>query len=87
LKFESIIGYVAAALTTLSFIPQVTHIYKSKDTSAISLSMYLIFSLGVFLWLIYGVLISAWPMVVANGITLLLSLIILWLKIKFRSNE
>lgn len=82
MSFESILGYVAAVLTTLSFLPQVTHIYKTRDTSAISLSMYLMFSVGVFLWFIYGLLINAWPMVIANGITLLLTLMILWLKIK-----
>lgn len=84
---ESILGYIAAVLTTVSFLPQVTHIYKTRDTSAISLSMYLMFSIGVFLWFIYGVLIHAWPMVIANGITLLLALTILFLKIKNTSSK
>lgn len=84
---ESILGYIAAVLTTVSFLPQVTHIYKTRDTSAISLSMYLMFSIGVFLWFIYGALIHAWPMVIANGITLLLALTILFLKIKNTSSK
>jgi len=87
LDFESILGYVAAVLTTFSFLPQVIHIHKTKDTSAISLPMYLMFSVGVFLWFIYGILIHAWPMVIANGITLLLALTILFLKIKNTSSK
>ena len=84
---ESILGYIAAVLTTVSFLPQVTHIFKTRDTSAISLSMYLMFSIGVFLWFIYGTLIHAWPMVIANGITLLLALTIVFLKIKNTSSK
>ncbi|MFM1869469.1 MAG: hypothetical protein RLY99_213 [Pseudomonadota bacterium] len=81
MNFEDILGYVAACLTTISFLPQALRIYKTKDTRAISFWMYLIFSLGVFLWLVYGVFIVAWPIVVANAMTLLLSLWILWMKI------
>lgn len=79
--FETFIGYLAAILTTCAFLPQAWRIYKTKNTQAISLWMYLIFSFGVFLWLIYGFLIGAWPIVVANGVTLLLSTWILWMKI------
>jgi MtN3 and saliva related transmembrane protein len=79
--FETFIGYFAAMLTTCAFLPQAWRIYKTKNTQAISIWMYLIFSLGVFLWLIYGFLIGAWPIVVANGVTLLLSTWILWMKI------
>ncbi len=75
------IGSIAAILTTVSFLPQAIRIHQTKNTSAISFWMYLIFSLGVLLWLIYGVLIQAWPAVAANAITLLLSLWILWMKI------
>ena len=78
---ELILGYLAATLTTVAFLPQVIHLYKTKDTAAISTWMYSIFSTGVFLWLIYGCIIEAWPIVVANAITLLLSLCILWMKI------
>lgn len=81
MNLENILGYIAATLTTFAFLPQAWRIYKTKDTKAISFWMYLIFSLGVFLWLVYGVLIGAWPIVVANSITLLLSLWILWMKI------
>lgn len=81
MNLETILGYIAATLTTCSFLPQAIRIYKSKNTSAISVWMYSIFSAGVFLWFIYGCLIQAWPVVFANGITLLLSLWILWMKI------
>jgi len=78
---EYILGYLAATLTTVAFLPQVIRLYKTKNTEAISVWMYSIFSAGVFLWLIYGCIIEAWPIVVANAITLLLSLCILWMKI------
>jgi MtN3 and saliva related transmembrane protein len=78
-------GYVAAALTTLSFVPQVWKTLRTRDTRAISLGMYLMFSLGVALWLVYGVLIAAWPIILANGVTLMLTSTVLWLKLKERS--
>jgi MtN3 and saliva related transmembrane protein len=81
MNYIDTIGAIAAILTTVSFLPQALRIHRSKDTSAISFWMYLIFSLGVLLWLIYGLLIQAWPVVVANAVTLLLSLWILWMKI------
>jgi MtN3 and saliva related transmembrane protein len=81
MNLETILGYTAAALTTFSFLPQAIRVYRTKNTDAISFWMYSIFSTGVFLWLIYGVLIQAWPVVIANAITLLLSLWILWMKI------
>jgi len=74
------IGYLAACLTTAAFVPQVWKVYRTRDTRAISQAMYLIFSLGVFLWLIYGWWLGSWPIVLANGVTLLLSLSILWMK-------
>ena len=78
---ELVLGYLAATLTTISFLPQVIRLYKTKNTEAISTWMYIIFSLGVFLWLVYGCIIEAWPIVVANAMTLILSLCILWMKI------
>lgn len=74
------IGYLAACLTTAAFVPQVWKVYRTRDTRAISQAMYLIFSLGVFFWLIYGWYLGSWPIVLANGVTLLLSLSILWMK-------
>lgn len=77
------IGGGAAALTTLSFIPQVWKVRQSRHTADISLGMYTLFTLGVALWLAYGILLDAWPIIVANGITLLLAGTVLVMKLRF----
>lgn len=81
---SELIGYMAATLTTVSFVPQALHSFKTKDVSGISLGMYSIFTLGIALWLTYGLLISAWPIVIANVITLALASLILALKLRYR---
>lgn len=85
------IGYLAAILTTASFLPQAIRTLKTKETEAISLTMYSVFCIGVMLWLIYGLIIVNWPIVVANAITFLLAGIIWFLKfsavMKSRSGE
>ena len=78
------IGFIAAVLTTLSFVPQAWQIIKTKDTSGISLGMYAIFVAGVFLWLIHGWNIQDYAIISANGITLVLASIILFYKIKYK---
>ena len=78
-----IIGMVAAVLTTISFVPQVWHSFKTRDVSGISLPMYSLFTVGVALWLAYGILLGAWPLIVANGITLSLASAILGMKLRF----
>ncbi len=88
LDFNEIIGFIAAILTTTAFLPQALHSWKTRDLSGISLNMYMIFTLGVTLWLIYGFLIKSMPVIAANIITLPTTLIILMLKIKdIRSNQ
>ena len=77
------IGSVAAVLTTVSFIPQAWHSFKTRDVSGISLVMYSVFTLGVALWLLYGVLLHSWPLMVANSIALVLSASILGMKLRF----
>ena len=77
------IGSVAAVLTTASFIPQAWHSFKTRDVSGISLSMYSVFTLGVALWLLYGVLLQSWPLMIANSITLVLAAAILGMKLRF----
>lgn len=77
------IGSAAAVLTTVSFVPQAWHTFKTRDVSGISLSMYSAFTLGVTLWLVYGLLLGAWPIIIANVITLVLALAILVMKLKF----
>lgn len=75
------VGYAAASLTTISFVPQVWLVIRSRDVSGISLAMYSAFTLGIVLWLAYGLLIEAWPVVAANAVTLVLVGTILALKI------
>jgi MtN3 and saliva related transmembrane protein len=78
-----LIGTLAACLTTASFVPQVWHTLRTRDVSGISLSMYTVFTVGVALWLVYGLMLGAWPVVVANAITLILALMILLMKLRF----
>jgi MtN3 and saliva related transmembrane protein len=78
-----LIGSLAALLTTVSFIPQVWHTWRTRDVSGISLAMYSAFTLGVALWLVYGWLLGAWPIIIANAVTLSLALGILYMKLRF----
>jgi MtN3 and saliva related transmembrane protein len=78
------IGYLAASLTTLSFVPQAWHTFTTRDVSGVSLGMYSTFTVGVALWLTYGLLLQAWPIVLANVITLALSAGILGMKLRYR---
>ena len=78
------IGSLAAVLTTASFVPQVLHSFRTKDVSGISLTMYSAFTLGVGLWLVYGLLLGAWPIVIANAITVSLATCILVMKLRDR---
>ena len=77
------VGYLAAFLTTCSFVPQAWHTFRTRDVGGISLGMYSVFAIGVALWLAYGVLLRAWPIVLANGVTLSLALCILAMKLLF----
>jgi MtN3 and saliva related transmembrane protein len=76
-------GYAAAVLTTGSFLPQALMTIRSRNTRGISLAMYVIFTLGVALWLAYGVFLESWPMILANTVTLGLSVTILLLKLRY----
>ena len=84
MEIGNLIGYPAATLTTLAFIPQAWQSWKTRDLSGISLPMYALFTLGVALWLGYGIIIGSIPVIAANAITLLLASIVLWLKISAR---
>ena len=79
---QELVGYSAAFLTTVAFIPQAYKVFKTNHTKDLSLSLFIIFSLGVFMWLVYGIILENIPMTLANIITLLLSLYILYKKIK-----
>lgn len=76
-------GYTAGALTTLAFVPQVIQIYRTKSVKDVSLAMFLLFTLGVALWLGYGIMTHSFPVVAANAITLMLSFVILYFKWKY----
>ena len=82
--FADWIGTLAAVLTTSSFVPQVLHTFRTKDVSGISLGMYSAFTAGVAGWLVYGLLMGAWPIVIANAITLALAATILGMKLRYR---
>jgi MtN3 and saliva related transmembrane protein len=84
MNLTDLIGYIAASLTTFSFIPQALHTFKTKDVRGISLGMYSVFTTGIALWLLYGLMLQAWPIVAANAITLLLAGTILVMKLKYR---
>lgn len=77
-----LLGYGAAALTTASFVPQALHSWRSRDLSGISLTMYSLFTLGVALWMAYGLAIGSWPIILANAITLVLAGSVLFLKLR-----
>ncbi len=78
-----IFGFIAALLTTSAFIPQVIKTIREKDTKSLSLTMYVILTAGLLLWLTYGILIKDWALIIANSITGILALIILVAKIKY----
>jgi len=78
------IGFFAAFCTTIAFLPQAIKVYKTKSTKDISLLMFLIFTIGVLSWLLYGFVINDLPVILANAVTLILSLFILLYKIKFK---
>jgi len=80
---NDLIGSIAGTLTTVSFLPQVLKTYRSRSAKDISLVMFLLFSLGVFLWLLYGLSLQSMPIIVSNGITLVLALSILVMKFWF----
>ena len=84
LNFITIIGYLAAFGTTASFLPQAIKTIQTRDTSGISLPMYILFTVGTLLWLIYGIMSPSLPVAVANAITLIFATTILVYKIKYK---
>ena len=84
MPLSDIVGVIAAVLTTASFVPQAWHTFTTRDVRGVSLGMYSVFTAGVACWLVYGWLLGAWPIVIANCITLALSLAILVMKLRYR---
>jgi MtN3 and saliva related transmembrane protein len=77
------IGTLAALVTTICWVPQAVRILRTRDTRAISLWMQAAMTGGIFLWLVYGVLISDWPLIWSNVVTLALVSAILWFKLRY----
>lgn len=75
-------GYLAAAMTSLAFVPQALKTIRTRDTRSISLGMYVVFTIGIAFWLVYGIAMNSMPMILSNIVTFLLSATILGLKIK-----
>jgi MtN3 and saliva related transmembrane protein len=86
-RWPELIGYLAAALTTVSFVPQAWYTFRTRDVRGISLGMYSVFAVGVALWLVYGLLLAAWPIVAANAITLTLAIAILVMKLRYHDGS
>jgi len=81
---SDILGYVAALLTTVAFVPQAWKTFRTHDVSGISTGMYAAFTAGVASWLAYGVLNGDWPIILANGVTLVLACVVLLMKLRYR---
>ena len=79
----TVMGYIAGACTTTAFFPQAIKIVKTKHTKDLSLAMYSIFTTGVLLWSVYGLVNHDWPLVIANTVTLVLSGWIFLLKLRY----
>ena len=82
-----IIGYCAAFLTTIAFLPQAIQSWRTRDLSGISVVMYSLFTTGVGLWLVYGIMIETWPLILANALTFALALSILVLKLRTKHQK
>ncbi len=83
MEIHDLIGYIAAVLTTVSFVPQAWKTFRSRDVSGISLGMYALFTTGVALWLAYGLVLGNLPITLANAITLALALAVLVMKLRY----
>jgi MtN3 and saliva related transmembrane protein len=76
------LGYVAATLTTIAFVPQALKTIRTRDTRGISLGMYVVFTIGVVFWFGYGLVLGSWPMIVSNAVTFVLASVILAMKLR-----
>lgn len=83
----NLLGVAAGTLTTIAFVPQVLKTWRTRSGEDISTGMFLLFSSGVLLWLLYGVALDAMPIIIANSITLILALAIILLKMRYRTRD
>lgn len=82
-----ILGYIAGTLTTAALVPQVWRTFRTRDVSGISLRMYSIFTIGIAVWLAYGVLLRETPMMLANSASLVMACAVLAMKLKYRDAD
>lgn len=82
-----LLGYVAASCTTLAFVPQVFQVWRSRSARDVSAAMYGVFVIGVSLWLVYGLAVGALPIILANGLSLLLAITVLLMKWHFARRD
>ncbi|MBN1989325.1 MAG: SemiSWEET family sugar transporter [Bacteroidales bacterium] len=82
-----VLGLAAAAFTTFSFFPQAVKVIRTRNTEGISLVMYLMFNIGITLWLIYGIMLNDLPIILANAITLFPALTVLFLVVKSKAGR
>lgn len=80
----NLIGYCAATLTTGAFVPQAVKTIRSRDTHAISFWMYVVLTIGVAMWFVYGLILQSWPVILANAVTFGLAVTILAMKVRYR---
>ena len=83
-EWVQMLGFAAGTMTTAAFVPQVVKTWRSRSASDISLGMYAVLTCGVSSWLVYGLLVKDWPVVAANGVTLVLVAAMLAMKLVFR---
>lgn len=79
-----LVGYIAGAITTIAFVPQVVRAWKLKETRDLSLAMLVLFGFGILLWTCYGFWMESMPIIAANLITFILILFLLWMKLKYK---
>ncbi|MDH6060756.1 SemiSWEET transporter [Chrysosporum bergii ANA360D] len=84
MDFITLLGLCAASLTTGAFLPQMLKTWQTKSAKDVSYLMLVTFMSGLFLWLIYGICLNSWPIILSNTVTLFFNLIMLWLKMKYR---
>ena len=87
MELSELFGYFAATATTASFIPQAVKVMRTRDTRSLSLGMYVLFTLGVMLWLVYGILLKAPPIILANSVTLFFASVILLYKLSEKKHS
>jgi MtN3 and saliva related transmembrane protein len=87
MEASDMLGYLAGTLTTAALVPQVWRTFRTKDVSGISLRMYTIFTIGIAVWLAYGVLLKETPMMVANSVSLVLACAVLVMKLRYGRQE